>query len=80
MLPLEPFPQRLEQRLCKFAGSSTCPVAAMIGGAAPPVSLNVIVRHGVVSMACQTWPMPPSPRRAVTSCPRRVPGLRAMSY
>ena len=51
MLPLEPFPQRLEERLWKFAGSSTCPVAAMIGGPAARVSLNVIVRHGVVSRA-----------------------------
>ena len=51
MLPLEPIPQRLEERLWKFAGSSTCDVAAMIGGAAARVNPNVMVRHGLVSRA-----------------------------
>ena len=31
-----------------------------------------------VSVACQTCPIPPSPRRAVTSWPRRVPTVSAM--
>ena len=80
MLPLEPTPQRLEERLWKFAGSSTRDVAAIIGGVTARVSLNVIVRHDMVSRACQTSPMPPSPILAETSyTPRRVPGLRAMS-
>ena len=76
--PVPVLPRRLRPRIC----ASRVNRARRSGSAAKASGriFSATWRLSCVSVACQTWPMPPSPRSEVTlEWPRRVPTFKAMS-